>query len=64
MWLDADAAAFVRLVAGDSETVPTVEIAGTAFVRPTARQGPRELNNGSAPRDVPWVVTIDVGSSV
>ena len=38
IWADADAAAFVRLHAGGNETVPTVDVAGTVLVNPTARQ--------------------------
>jgi len=38
IWADAGAAAFVRLHAGGNETVPTVDVAGTVLVNPTARQ--------------------------
>jgi glutaredoxin len=38
IWADADAAAFVRRHAGGNETVPTVDVAGTILVNPTARQ--------------------------
>lgn len=38
IWADPDAAAFVRRHAGGNETVPTVDVAGTVLVNPTARQ--------------------------
>lgn len=38
IWADRDAAAFVRRHAGGNETVPTVDVAGTVLVNPTARQ--------------------------
>ncbi len=38
VWADAEAAAFVRRHAGGNETVPTVDVAGTVLVNPTARQ--------------------------
>jgi hypothetical protein len=34
IWDDADAAAFVRCVAGGNETVPTVTVGDTALVNP------------------------------
>lgn len=37
IWEDEDAAAFVRSATGGHETVPTVEIGGTALVNPTPR---------------------------
>lgn len=37
-WADAGAAAFVRRHAGGNETIPTVDVAGTVLVDPTARQ--------------------------
>ena len=36
IWSDRDGAAFVRAAAGGNETVPTVDIAGTVLVNPTA----------------------------
>jgi hypothetical protein len=38
IWADEDAAAFVRRHAGGNETVPTVDVAGTVLVNPTARK--------------------------
>lgn len=38
IWADKDAAAFVRRHAGGNETVPTVDVAGTVLVNPTARR--------------------------
>jgi glutaredoxin-like protein len=38
IWQDADAAAFVRSVAGGNETVPTVTVAGHAMVNPSKEQ--------------------------
>jgi len=38
IWQDADAAAFVRSVAGGNETVPTVIIDGQAVVNPPPRR--------------------------
>ena len=38
IWKDPDAAAFVRSHAGGNETVPTVDIAGTVLVNPSARK--------------------------
>jgi glutaredoxin len=38
IWDDPDAAAVVRSVAGGSETVPTVIVAGQALVNPPANQ--------------------------
>jgi mycoredoxin len=38
IWADPDAAAFVRRHAGGNETVPTVDVAGTVLVNPTARR--------------------------
>lgn len=38
IWADPDAAAFVRRHAQGNETVPTVDVAGTVLVNPTARQ--------------------------
>ncbi|MGH3266773.1 MAG: glutaredoxin domain-containing protein [Trebonia sp.] len=38
IWHDPDAAAFVRSVADGNETVPTVVIAGRAYVNPPPRQ--------------------------
>lgn len=38
IWADPDAAAFVRDHARGNETVPTVDVAGTVLVNPTARQ--------------------------
>lgn len=38
IWADPEAAAFVRSVAGGSETVPTVIVAGKAMVNPSKRQ--------------------------
>jgi mycoredoxin len=38
IWRDAEAAAFVRSVAGGNETVPTVTVAGNAMVNPSKRQ--------------------------
>lgn len=38
IWADEDAAAFVRCHAGGNETVPTVDVAGTVLVNPSARQ--------------------------
>ncbi len=43
IWTDPDAAAFVRSVNGGHETVPTVVIAGSVLVNPTARQVKKEL---------------------
>jgi inosine-uridine nucleoside N-ribohydrolase len=43
IWTDPDAAAFVRSVNVGNETVPTVVIAGTTLVNPTARQVKKEL---------------------
>ncbi len=37
IWEDPDAAATVRTMAGGSETVPTVVVAGTAYVNPRVR---------------------------
>lgn len=36
IWDDADAAAFVRSVAGGNETVPTVRVGDVALVNPSA----------------------------
>ena len=38
IWSDPDAASFVRRHARGNETVPTVDVAGTVLVNPTARQ--------------------------
>jgi glutaredoxin-like protein len=38
IWRDAEAAAFVRSVAGGNETVPTVTVAGNAMVNPSKSQ--------------------------
>lgn len=38
IWDDEEAAAFVRSVTGGDETVPTVEVGGTALVNPTPRE--------------------------
>lgn len=38
IWSDPEAAAFVRSWADGNETVPTVDIAGTVLVNPSARQ--------------------------
>lgn len=38
IWADEDAAAFVRRHASGNETVPTVDVAGTVLVNPTARK--------------------------
>ncbi len=38
IWIDPDAAAFVRSVAGGNETVPTVSIGPRSLVNPSARQ--------------------------
>jgi glutaredoxin len=38
IWVDPDAAAFVRRHADGAETVPTVDVAGTVLVNPTGRQ--------------------------
>lgn len=38
IWDDPEGAAFVRSVAGGSETVPTVRVGGTALVNPAPRQ--------------------------
>lgn len=37
IWDNADAAAFVRSVAGGNETVPTVRVGDVALVNPTPR---------------------------
>jgi glutaredoxin len=36
IWEDPEAAAFVRRHAGGNETVPTVDVAGTVLVNPSA----------------------------
>lgn len=36
IWADEDAAAFVRAHARGNETVPTVDVAGTVLVNPSA----------------------------
>ena len=36
IWAEPDGAAFVRAAAGGDETVPTVDIAGTVLVNPSA----------------------------
>ena len=38
IWSDPEAADFVRSHAGGNETVPTVDIAGTVLVNPSARR--------------------------
>lgn len=38
IWLDRDAAAFVRSVAGGNETVPTVVVGDAALVNPSVRR--------------------------
>jgi mycoredoxin len=38
IWSDPSAAAFVRAHAGGNETVPTVDVAGTVVVNPSARR--------------------------
>ena len=38
IWADPTAAAFVRGHAGGNETVPTVDVAGTVLVNPSAHQ--------------------------
>jgi len=38
IWSDPEAAAFVRRHARGNETVPTVDVAGTVLVNPSARQ--------------------------
>ena len=38
IWADPAAAAFVRSHAGGDETVPTVDVAGTVLVNPSAHQ--------------------------
>ena len=38
IWEDEAAAAFVRSVANGNEVVPTVSVAGTALVNPSARE--------------------------
>ncbi|MGH3443402.1 MAG: glutaredoxin domain-containing protein [Nitriliruptorales bacterium] len=58
IWEDEHAAAFVRSVAGGSETVPTVKVGPLALVNPTAddvlsavaAHAPEDLPEGWAPR--------------
>ncbi len=64
IWEDDDAAAFVRSVAGGSETVPTVEVGDRALVNPTADEvlaalsqvDPDAVPDGWTPRE-PGAIT-------
>ena len=52
IWEDDDASAFVRTVADDNETVPTVRVGEVALVNPTADDVMRQLAE-VAPHQLP-----------